>query len=357
MKKEIKLKINEKKCKIIIKHNYLLKYLNNLIKTNDKVFCLLDKKLKYIFNDFKNLNKINIVEVDGGEKVKNFTTYKKLCDQLLLKNIDRNSTIIAIGGGTIGDLSGFIASTILRGVKFILIPTTLLSQVDSSIGGKNGINSKYGKNLIGSFYNPDEVLIDTNLLKTLPLREIKSGYSEIVKHAIIQDKKFFNWLDKNYMKIFNLSTKELEYAIYKSINIKLYYVKKDLKEKLFNKNSRANLNFGHSIGHALETFYNYSNSIKHGEAISVGMIIEAKISTHLGFLQESEFRLLKNHFKKANLKIYNKNIKNKKLIELIKKDKKNINNIINIILLRKIGSSFYYKNLELKKLKKIIEKI
>ena len=130
-----------------------------------------------------------------------------MCNKLLSLQIDRSSTLVAIGGGTIGDLVGYIASTMLRGVDYKLIPTTLLSQVDSSIGGKNGINTKHGKNLIGSFFHPSEVVIDISFLKSLPLKEIKSGYAEIVKHSLINDRNFFNWLNKNYKRIFNLETK------------------------------------------------------------------------------------------------------------------------------------------------------
>ena len=158
-------------------------------------------------------------------------------------------------------------STILRGIDFKLIPTTLLSQVDSSIGGKNGINVKNGKNMIGTFYNPSEVIIDTSILTSLPLREIKSGYAEIVKHSLIKDKIFFNWLEKNYKHIFNMDLDIIEKAVYRSIKIKLHYVQKDPYENLKNYNSRSILNFGHTVGHALEAFYSYNKKMNHGEAI------------------------------------------------------------------------------------------
>ena len=186
-------------------------------------------------------------------------------------------------------MAGFIASTLLRGIDLKLIPTTLLSQVDSSIGGKNGINSYSGKNLIGTFYHPSEVIIDTKILKTLPLREIKSGYVEILKHSLIKDLSFFKWLDKNYKKIFSYDFKIIEKAVFKSILIKSHFVKKDPKEKLKNHNSRAMLNFGHTIGHALETFYNY-NKLNHGEAIAIGIIIESKISYKSGLFIKKRFK-------------------------------------------------------------------
>ena len=353
MIKKIKINNNFINTSIIIKSNYTIKYLNLLSKNNKKIFCIIDNKVKNLFNDLDKKN-INITYLICGEKIKKINYYEKIYEKLLSKGIDRNSILVCIGGGTLGDLCGFIASTILRGVEYKLIPTTLLSQVDSSIGGKNGINSKYGKNLIGSFYQPNEVIIDTNFLKMLPFREIKSGYAEIIKHALIKDKIFFNWLDKNYNKIFNLNTRVIENAILKSIMIKLWYVKNDPKEKLVNFNSRAILNFGHTIGHSLETFYNYNSKLNHGEAISIGMLIEAKISNKLGYLSKIDLNKIEEHFKNAKLKLSDKNIKNNNLLNIIKKDKKNMNGNINIILLKSIGKSFFARNVKFNSIKQII---
>tara|TARA_B100000989_G_scaffold269143_1_gene224361 strand:+ start:3743 stop:4813 length:1071 start_codon:yes stop_codon:yes gene_type:complete len=356
MIKKIKINNNYIKSSIIIKSNYAKKYLRLLKKNNRKIFCVVDIKVKIFFNDIEK-NYLNFIYLKCGEKIKNINYYEKIYEKLLSKGIDRNSILVCIGGGTLGDLCGFIASTILRGVEYKLIPTTLLSQVDSSIGGKNGINSKYGKNLIGSFYQPDEVIIDTSFLKILPLREIKSGYAEIIKHALIKDKNFFNWLDKNYSKIFNINTRVLENAILKSILIKLWYVKNDPKEKLINFNSRAILNFGHTIGHSLETFYSYNSKLNHGEAISIGMLIEAKISNSLGYLSKAHLNKIEEHFKNTKLKLSDKNIKNNKLLNIIKKDKKNMNGMINIILLKNIGKSFFVRNIKFNLIKKIIKSI
>ncbi|MDC0044885.1 3-dehydroquinate synthase [Pelagibacteraceae bacterium] len=353
MIKKIKINNNHINTSIIIKSNYATKYLNFLSKNNRKIFCIVDNKVKNFFNDLDKKN-IHFTYLKCGEKIKKINYYEKIYEKLLSKGIDRNSILVCIGGGTLGDLCGFIASTILRGVEYKLIPTTLLSQVDSSIGGKNGINSKYGKNLIGSFYQPNEVIIDTKFLKMLPFREIKSGYAEIIKHALIKDKNFFNWLDKNYNKIFNLNTAVLENAILKSIIIKLWYVKNDPKEKLINFNSRAILNFGHTIGHSLETFYNYNSKLNHGEAISIGMLIEAKISNKLGYLSEIDLNKIEEHFKNAKLKLSDKNIKNYNLLNIIKKDKKNMNGNINIILLKSIGKSFFARNVKFNSIKQII---
>ncbi len=356
MTKEIKINNKNIDTKIIIKNNYINKYLNLLSKNKRKIFCVVDNKVKKILNNKYN-NNINFIFLKCGEEIKKINFYEMIYEKLLSKDIDRNSILVCVGGGTLGDLCGFIASTILRGVEYKLIPTTLLSQVDSSIGGKNGINSKYGKNLIGSFYQPNEVIIDISFLKMLPLREIKSGYAEIIKHALINDIDFFYWLEKNYIKIFSLDTKVLEKAIYNSILIKLWYVKKDPKEKLINSNSRAILNFGHTVGHSLETFYNYNNKLKHGEAISIGILIEAKISNKLGYLSNKDLQKIIKHFKNAGLKLSDNNIKNNKLIHIMQKDKKNINGMINIILLKSIGNAFFERNIKISLIKQIIHNI
>ena len=357
MIKEIKFKNDSKITKIIIKNNYINQYLNKFVNNKKKIFCIVDIKLKYVVKDLLKKNNFNFIFLKGGEEIKNIHTYNKLSEELLTKNIDRNSVLIAIGGGTIGALCGFIASTILRGVTFKLIPTTLLSQVDSSLGGKNGINSKYGKNLIGTFYQPDEVIIDPQVLKTLSSREIMSGYAEILKHSLIKDSKFFKWLDKNYNKLFDLNSKILKQAIIKSIMIKLWYIKKDPYENLVNHFSRSMLNFGHTIGHSLEAFYSYNKKLNHGEAISIGMIVESKISNKLGFLSDKHLDLILNHFKKTKLRISDTNIKNSKILDIIVKDKKNTYNKINIVLLSAIGKSFFGREMKKESLKVIINKI
>ncbi|GIR47674.1 MAG: 3-dehydroquinate synthase [Alphaproteobacteria bacterium] len=352
-----KLSIKNKKLKtsILIKKNYISKFIKNIAKKNEKVFCIIDSKIKINLN-FKKQKNIKIISIKCGEKIKTFDGYKNLAEKLIKNNVNRKSVIIAIGGGTLGDLAGFVASTVLRGLDFFLIPTTLLSQVDSSIGGKNGINTIYGKNLLGTFYQPKEVLIDISVLNSLPKKEIKSGYAEIIKHALIKDYSFFCWLEKNANKLLNLNKSILEKAIYKSIMIKLFYVKKDEKEFLLNNNSRAMLNFGHTIGHAIESHYNYKK-FNHGEAISIGMITEAKISNYLGLLSSNELERIIIHFKKCRLKIYDNILKDKILIKKITKDKKNFQNNINFSLIDKIGSSIFYKKLDKNKVYKILQNI
>ena len=354
MIKTIKIKTKNSNYSIKIESNSINKDLKKIISKKAKTIFIIDKKVFYIFKKLYNYSELNYLLIDCSEKIKSFKQFEKISQNILKIGVDRNSTIVAIGGGTLGDLVGFIASTMLRGINLILIPTTLLSQVDSSIGGKNGINTKFGKNLIGTFYQPTSVLIDPSILSTLPKRELLSGYAEIVKHSIINDIKFFNWLNKNYSFIFKLNKKILSEAIYKSIIIKRKFVLKDEKEKLKNNFSRAILNFGHTFGHALETYYGYNKKLTHGEAISIGMMIAATISFKLNYLSLNNLIKIKNHFISINLPINDKKMYDKKIFEIIKKDKKNINDSFNFVFIKKIGSAFLSNKISLENIKKII---
>ena len=355
MKKIISLKLKNRKYVVHIESGSILNNLNKIILKKNKKIFLIDKKVYYIFKKIKNYEKNNYILVDCSEKIKNFENYSSICEKILEFGIDRKTQIVAIGGGTLGDLAGFISSTILRGVDLVLFPTTLLSQVDSSVGGKNGINTKSGKNLVGTFYQPKIVYIDPEILSTLPKREILSGYAEIVKHSLINDLKFFLWLDKYSNKLIKLDKGIISKAIYKSISIKKKYVLKDEQEKLKNKYSRAILNYGHTFGHALETYYNYNKKLTHGEAISIGMIIAAKISYKLNFLKLTDLKKIEYHFTKNKLPINDKNMYQKEIFTIIKKDKKSNNNKINFVLLKRIGSAFLNKNLSFKKIEQILE--
>ena len=354
MKKKITLKTKNQIYSVYIEPGSTLKNLEYFNRIKSKKIFLIDRKVFYIFKKLKNYKLTNHIVIDCSEKIKNFKNYSILCEKILSFGIDRDTKIIAIGGGTLGDLSGFVAGTILRGLELILFPTTLLSQVDSSIGGKNGINTTNGKNLIGTFHQPKFVFIDPKLLHSLPKRQMLSGYAEIIKHAIINDRKLFNWLDKNSHKLFNLDIKILCQAIYKSISIKKKYINKDEKEKLSNKNSRAILNFGHTFGHALETYYNYNKKLTHGEAISIGMIIAATISNKLKFLSVNELNKIKKHFIFNKLPINDIKMNDNKIFEIIKNDKKNKQGKINFILINEIGNAFLKKKVNLEKIKKIL---
>ena len=254
-----------------------------------------------------------------------------------------------MGGGVLGDLSGFISNLTKRGLKFINIPTTLLAQVDASIGGKTGINSNQGKNLIGTYYQPDFIINDISILKSLPQREIISGYGEILKHAIILDKKFFLWLLKNGKKIINEKNNIfLKDAIIKSCKIKCKVVNKDEKEK----NLRMILNFGHTFAHGFEGAKNFSKKLNHGEAVLLGMMVASELSNKREKLSFKDLLLIKKHYLDLKLpmlitKIFKKNDV-EKIIYFMKKDKKNVGEKINLILLNKIGKTTQPKEFSLK---------
>ena len=278
---EIKFKGSNHKYSIYIGNSAL-----NLLRQKIKYLCPKTKKIALIIDSkipskFKNLIRTSLKNYDllilpfsASEKNKSFKQVNFYLNKILSKNFNRTDLIIAVGGGITGDVAGFVASVFKRGINFINIPTTLLAQVDSAIGGKTGVNSSYGKNLIGSFYQPKLVISDTTFLNSLSKKEMICGYAEILKHSIIKDKKFFNWLKKTTKKILLKKTNELTYAIKKSCQIKIYFVNKDINEK----NLRMILNFGHTFAHAIEVKNNYSNKITHGEAVLSGMILASKLS-------------------------------------------------------------------------------
>ena len=316
--------LNFKKCLLIIDKNISKKIISKIKKS-------LKKKKIYIY--FFKANEIN----------KNQKNVNKILNILLNKNFSREDCLISIGGGITGDISGLAASLFKRGLKFINIPTTLLSQVDSSVGGKTGVNTKYGKNLIGSFYQPNLVISDIQFLKTLPEREITCGYGEILKHSIIANKKFYNFLNKNYDKIFNLSSPFIEKAIYESCKIKKNVVEKDEKEK----GLRKILNFGHTFAHAYEASLGYSKKLNHGEAVILGIKTALKFSLKKNILKKNEYVEIINHISNLNFQSsINKffNIKDlNKILKFMLKDKKNNSDKINLILLKKIGSPIINK--------------
>jgi 3-dehydroquinate synthase len=332
---------------------------NNLINFN-QCLVIADKNVPKRLID-KILNslskkKISLYYFDSSEKNKNQKSVDSILSILLSKNFNRNDCVISVGGGITGDVSGFAASIFKRGLKFVNIPTTLLSQVDSSIGGKTGINSKYGKNLIGTFYQPSVVISDTIFLKSLPKREILCGYGEILKHAIISDKKFFSFLDLNGYQILNLKSPLIEKAIFKSCSIKKKVVENDEKEM----GIRKILNFGHTFAHAYEATLGYSKKLNHGEAVILGIKTAAKFSLLNNILNIKEFNLIENHLNKLSLPRNINNffsIKNlNKILSFMKKDKKNNSNKINLVLIKKIGSPIYKLQFDEKKINLFLKK-
>jgi len=328
--------------------NDILKTTGRLIKKSlpgvKKICIISDNKLPKLLIKklIKSLIKyeLKVYKLPANEKTKSLKIANKIIEQLLKSNFNRSDCIIALGGGVLGDLSAFISNLTKRGLKFINIPTTLLAQVDASIGGKTGINSIQGKNLIGTYYQPDFILSDISILKSLPQKEMISGYGEILKHSLIFDKKFFLWLSKNGKKIINRKNNVfLKKAIVKSCKIKCKIVNKDEKEK----DLRMILNFGHTFAHGFESAKNFSKKLTHGKAVLLGMMIASELSNKKKQLPLNELLLIKKHYLSLKLpmnisKIFKKKELNK-IIYFMKKDKKNTDEKINLILLNKIGKT------------------
>ena len=345
---KLQIKTENQKYPIYIGNNILNK-LRKLLKENFINFnqCLVvaDKNVPKKLIDktliFLPKRKTTLHYFNASEKNKNQKSINKILSILLSKNFNRNDCLISIGGGITGDVSGFAASMFKRGLKFVNIPTTLLSQVDSSIGGKTGINTKHGKNLIGAFYQPSLVISDINFLKSLPRRELVCGYGEILKHALITNKNFFEFLNKNGTKVINLKSPLIEKAIYKSCFIKKRVVEADEKEM----GVRKILNFGHTFAHAYEATLGYSKKLNHGEAVILGIKTAAKFSLANRILNLTDFMLIENHLKQLDLprdinKYFSKKDLNR-ILSFMKKDKKNITKKINLILLKEIGSPIH----------------
>ena len=344
--KPIKLKIRTKSetYPIIIGSNIikdLSKYLNEYSINFNQCLLIIDKKvpnrmISKITESLKRKKKIKFL-FDSKEKNKNQISINKILKILLNKNFSRQDCVITIGGGITGDIGGFAASLFKRGLQFINIPTTLLSQVDLSIGGKTGVNTKEGKNLIGTFYQPKIVFSETEFLKSLPKREIVCGYGEILKHSLILNKKFYKYLDSNASKILSLKTPFVEKAIFESCKIKKIVVEKDEKES----GIRKILNFGHTFAHAYEATLSFSNKLNHGEAVLLGIVTALKFSLKMKLLNIKEFRLITSHIKKIKLPFDIKKYFSSKnlntILSFMIKDKKNTSKKINLILLKKIG--------------------
>ena len=361
----VKLQINtgNQKYPIIIGKN-ILKNLQKFLNENFINFkqCLIvaDKNVpKKLINKILNSlpkKKIILHYFNATEKNKNQKSVNKILSILLNKSFNRNDCLISIGGGITGDTSGFSASIFKRGLKFVNIPTTLLSQVDSSIGGKTGINTRYGKNLIGSFYQPSLVISDIIFLKSLPKREIICGYGEILKHALIVDRKFFLFLNKNFSKILDQKSPLIEKVIFKSCSIKKRIVETDEKEM----GIRKILNFGHTFAHAYEATLGYSKKLNHGEAVILGIKTAVKFSLLNKILSIKDFELIDNHLNQLRLprnigKFFS--IKNlNQILSFMLKDKKNSTKKINLVLLKKIGTPVYKLQFEPSKINLFLKK-
>lgn len=277
-----------------------------------------------------------------GESFKDGATLNVIYDTLLEHAVDRKTTMLALGGGVIGDIAGYAAATYQRGIPFVQIPTTLLAQVDSSVGGKTAINHPRGKNMIGAFYQPQLVLADTDTLKTLPKREYRSGLAEIIKYGLILDEPFFTWLETNIDALLNRDACALAYAIYRSCEIKARVVAADERETA-KEGGRALLNLGHTFGHAIETALGYGEWL-HGEAVACGMLLAVQLSQERGHLTPADVSRTRQLLERTELPIsipfHPKKINAEIMLKHMSRDKKNEAGVIKLILLRSIGEAY-----------------
>ncbi len=276
-----------------------------------------------------------------GEATKSFRELGPLCERLLELGLERGDVIVPLGGGVIGDLAGFAAGILRRGVRFAQIPTSLLAQVDSSIGGKTGINTPQGKNLIGVFHQPSLVIADTDVLATLPEREMRAGYAEVVKYGLLGDAEFFAWLEKNWRGVFDHDVAALTYAIETSVKAKAAIVARDETET----GDRALLNLGHTFGHALEAWTGFSSRLLHGEAVAIGMCLAYRLSEQLGHLAKGEAARVASHLNTVGLPTRIADIPGGKadadeLMRLMSQDKKVRQGRLTFILVKAIGQAF-----------------
>lgn len=306
-----------------------------------------------VINSLKNagFEPLHII-IPDGEEYKNYNQTYQILTELLKNRLDRKSYLVALGGGVIGDITGFAASIYMRGINFIQIPTTLLSQVDSSVGGKTGVNHELGKNMIGTFYQPKLVWIDIDTLKTLPKRELLCGIAEIIKYGIIWDEGLFEFLEKNRDCILTLDAKRLTHIIRRSCEIKAEVVSKDEREA----GLRAILNYGHTIGHAVETETSYS-SFLHGEAVAIGMYIEARLSEIIGILNKNDVLRIKALIDTFGLPSeLPADLNTNNLISHMKLDKKVEAGQMKFILPEKIGRVKIQKAINIDDIKKAVAK-
>ncbi len=338
--KELRVELKEKSYPIYIgsglfkQKKLLLKHIHSkqvLIVTNTTIAPLYLKKLIQGLEQFD----IEVIELPDGEQYKNLEYITQIFDVLLEKKFSRNATLIALGGGVVGDMGGFAAACYQRGIPFIQIPTTVLAQVDSSVGGKTGVNHPLGKNMIGAFYQPQCVLADMDVLDTLDDRQLAAGFAEVIKYGLIRDFTFFEWLEENIELLLARDKTALAYVIERSCLNKAEVVAEDE----FESGVRATLNLGHTFGHAIETGMGYGKYL-HGEAVAIGIGYAADLSHRMGWISVGDVRRIITLLKKAQLPVKPpKEMKVEKFIDLMTVDKKNIDGKIRLILLEAIGKA------------------
>ena len=310
---------------------YVGEILRNLEKyiPSKNVILITDKNVKQFYeNDFP---PHPVITIDTGEKIKNLDTVRDIYEKLVAVGADRSTFIVGLGGGIVCDIAGFVASTYLRGVRFGFVSSTLLSQVDASVGGKNGVNFKGYKNMVGVFNQPEFVICDLNLLNTLPKKEILGGMAEIVKHGAIEDADLFAYLEEHSQKALALDIEVIEKLVYDSIVIKSAIVNQDELEK----GARRKLNFGHTFGHAFEK----TTGVPHGEAVSVGMVMASELSVKRGRLSAEDAGRIKTLLQRIGLPV-DIHTEGKRVFDALKKDKKRKGDHIYFVLLNEIGNAF-----------------
>ncbi len=315
--------------------------------SNDVVAPLYLEKLKALLSGYA----LSEFILPDGEAEKTLDNIAKIYDALLANRIDRKVTLIALGGGVVGDMTGFAAATYLRGVNFIQVPTTLLAQVDSSVGGKTGVNRPLGKNMVGAFYQPQCVVADTDTLNTLPDKELCAGLAEVIKYGLINNLEFFNWLESNIESLISRDVSSLVHAIKTSCEEKATIVAADEKES----GIRAILNLGHTFGHAIEAAMGYGNWL-HGEAVATGMLMAADLSWRIGNLNINDVSRIKKLLITAGLPVVPpESITNSEFLSLMSRDKKNIKGSIRFVLLEKIGKALISADIDPKLLDKTLQ--
>lgn len=296
------------------------------------------------------------IVLPAGEATKSYSHLASVCDDILAAGIERNDRIIALGGGVIGDLAGFAAAIVRRGIDFIQIPTTLLAQVDSSVGGKTGINSSHGKNLVGAFHQPVAVLADIGVLNTLPVRELAAGYAEVAKYGLLGDEGFFSWLEDNAARIFAGDPQARIQAIRTSCEAKAAIVARDEREA----GDRALLNLGHTFGHALESATGYSDKLLHGEGVAIGMAQAFRFSEQLGICTPGAAARMEKHLRSVGLPTNVSGIRKhlpdaRQLVEIMRQDKKAEAGRINFVMVKDVGNAYIDKTIEEDGLVKFLE--
>lgn len=319
------IKISNQQSTILIGENYqnIDKYIQQ-----KRCFLICDENIKKYYSDF--VDRYPHIIIGTGENIKNWDTVSLIIEKLLDMGADRHSFLLGMGGGVVCDITGFVASVYMRGIQFGFISTSLLSQVDASLGGKNGINFGKLKNMIGVFNPPQFVICDPKLLKTLPERQVKSGFGEIIKHALIRDPKLYDFLISNREELLSLNTSLMEELIYRAISVKAAVVEADPLEQ----GERKILNFGHTLGHAIEN----NSNLTHGEAVSVGIMLASLLSHQMGLLSHNEVILIRDLLESYDLPISTL-VNCETIIKYLEKDKKKEMDKIHFVLLESIGKT------------------